>query len=102
MKVAVILGVLQMSMGVVMKAVNSIHFRNYVDLFFEFFPQIFFLLALFGYMDVMIIVKWVTKYTPEDAPSIITTMVNMILKGGDIKTGSDPNKDAPLFSDGDK
>lgn len=29
-------------------------------------------------------------------------MVNMILKGGDIKTGSDPNKDAPLFSDGDK
>ncbi len=96
MKVAVILGVLQMSLGVFMKAVNTLHFRNYLEFFAEFIPQIIFLWCLFGYMDVMIIAKWVTDWSDDTslAPSIITTMVNMILKGGDLDG-------KPLFGNGD-
>ena len=37
----------------------------------------------------------------QTSPSIITTMVNMILKGGDIKVAADNTKDAPIFSNGD-
>ena len=95
MKVAVILGVLQMSLGIFMKAINSIHFRNWLDFFAEFIPQIIFLWCLFGFMDVLIIAKWVIHWPNTNlAPSIITTMVNMVLKGGDLD-------DRPLFGNGD-
>lgn len=38
MKIAVILGVLQMSLGVFMKGFNLLYFRKTVDFFFEFVP----------------------------------------------------------------
>ena len=38
MKLSVIFGVLQMSLGVFMKAFNSLHYRRYIDFFFEFVP----------------------------------------------------------------
>ena len=43
--------------------------------------------AMFGYMDFLIVVKWLTNYTgkTEQAPSIINTMVAMFLGGGEIK-----------------
>ena len=62
MKIAVILGVLQMSMGICMKAFNAIHFRNKIDFFFEFLPQIILLNVIFGYMDILIIAKWVYPF----------------------------------------
>ncbi len=66
MKIAVILGVLQMSLGVFMKGVNAIHFRNWNDLVHEFIPQILLLWVLFGYMDVLIIIKWTTDFTHRE------------------------------------
>jgi V-type H+-transporting ATPase subunit a len=76
-----------MSLGVLMKALNSIYFKNYLDLVHEFFPQIILLLVLFGYMDALIIIKWLTDYSgrEHDAPSIITTMINIALNGGRIE-----------------
>lgn len=41
--------------------------------------------VLFGYMDFLIIYKWLVPWTPATipyAPSIITTMINMPLKMG--------------------
>jgi len=58
MKTAVILGVLQMSLGIVMKAFNALYFKKSLDFFFEFIPQIVLLSVLFGWMDVLIIGKW--------------------------------------------
>ena len=42
---------------------------------------------MFGYMDMLIVIKWFTNYTghTDQAPSIITTMVSMFLAGGEIK-----------------
>lgn len=38
MKMSVIIGVLQMSFGICMKAVNAYHFKQPLDFFFEFLP----------------------------------------------------------------
>ena len=38
MKISVILGVSQMSLGIFMKALNALHFRRWYDLFYEFIP----------------------------------------------------------------
>jgi V-type H+-transporting ATPase subunit a len=62
MKLAVILGVAQMSLGVLMKGMNALHHRSAIDFFFEFVPQIIFLLSMFGFMDLMIILKWLKNY----------------------------------------
>ena len=63
MKLSVILGVAQMSLGVLMKAFNSLYFNRTIDFVFEFLPQITLLWCLFGFMDLMIIVKWLTDYS---------------------------------------
>lgn len=38
MKLAVILGVFQMMLGIILKAVNAIHFKEKLDFIFEFIP----------------------------------------------------------------
>ena len=92
MKLSVIFGVAQMSLGILMKGLNAIHFRKPIDFFFEFIPQIILMLCLFGYMDTLIIVKWLIPWEGRtaEAPSIITTMIGMFLKFGEIPKGSRP------------
>ena len=84
MKISVIIAVVHMTFGVLIKASNSLHFGKLIDFFFEFVPQIAFMLLLFGYMDFLIIYKWTIDYSADTsiAPSIITTMINMPLKLG--------------------
>ena len=86
MKLAVIFGVCHMCLGIIQKAANSVYHKRWLDFCFEFIPQIVLLLALFGYMDTIIIKKWVTDYSGNEnkAPSIIQTMVAIFLNGGNI------------------
>lgn len=75
MKMSVIFGVAQMSMGVIVKAMNALYFNRKLEFFFEFIPQIVLLLALFGFMDLLIIAKWLTDYSKienADPPSIVS------------------------------
>lgn len=92
MKISVILAVLQMGMGVFMKALNAIYRKNSVDFWFEFLPQIVLLFSLFGFMDWMIIAKWTADFTHREymAPSIISTMIDMFLGLGAIPDGISP------------
>jgi V-type H+-transporting ATPase subunit a len=48
-----------MSLGIIMKGLNSLYFKKTLDFLFEFIPQIILLLALFGWMDILILAKWV-------------------------------------------
>jgi V-type H+-transporting ATPase subunit a len=84
MKLSVILGVLQMSLGICMKAFNATYFKNKLDFFFEFVPQIILMMVLFGYMDLLIIAKWCTDWSgrEHEAPSVISSMIEMALNGG--------------------
>lgn len=100
---AVIFGIIQMSIGIIMKGLNSLYFRHMLDFYFEFIPAFLFLFALFGWMDILIIGKWLepknvegiylpntdTKNIDEirkfneihQSPAIITTMIDIFLNG---------------------
>ena len=75
-----------------MKALNAIHFRRGLDFFMEFIPQIILLLVLFGWMDFLIIQKWLTDWTGREAsaPSIISTMIAMFLRFGEVPENVEP------------
>lgn len=84
MKISVILAIAQMSIGIFMKAVNATYHKDWIEFFFEFLPQIILLWVLFGYMDILIIGKWLTSYVDKypAAPPIIPTMINNFLNFG--------------------
>ena len=78
MKLSVIVGVIHMCFGILMKGVNSIYFKAYLDFLFEFIPQLLFMLATFGYMCLAIVMKWVINWGDgSNAPSIIALFINM-------------------------
>lgn len=84
MKISVIIAVVHMTLGVFIKATNTIYFCKMMDFFFEFVPQLIFLVLLFGYMDFLIVLKWTVDWGlyAADSPSVITTMINLPLKLG--------------------
>lgn len=44
------------------------------------------MICTFGYMDFMIVYKWTQHFEDtKDAPSIITILINMALKPGEIE-----------------
>ena len=57
-----------------------------MDLLAEFLPQVIFLWTVIGTMTAFIVSKWLTDYTgrEHEAPSIITQMINNVLRGGEV------------------
>ena len=98
MKISVIIAIVHMTIGVFLKLLNALYFKRALEVVFEFIPQILFLVLLFGYMDFLIVFKWLTDWqceitsTPTDPnsgifchhapPSIISTMMDIGLKTG--------------------
>jgi V-type H+-transporting ATPase subunit a len=91
MKISVIVGVLHMTMGIVVKGLNN--WNNRIVFYFEVIAGLFILLGLFGWMDVLIITKWLYPMNPYSvnptmvarinaAPSIISIMINNFLLMG--------------------
>ncbi len=115
MKLAVVFAIVQMSLGIVMKGLNNIHFRDYLGFFFEFIPQIILLLVLFGWMDVLIIAKWLqpkdidTNFMENSAgfnqthysPAIITTMIDIFLAGANNMKDGVPQYRYVFFANAD-
>jgi len=87
MKLSIILGVSQMVLGICMSALNFVHFKKRLEFFFEFIPQLAFMLSIFGYMCFLIFFKWSTdfEHSPpptlngNSAPSILNLMIQMFL-----------------------
>lgn len=75
MKISVVIGVTQMTVGLLLRFSNAIYESNSIDLFCECVPMMVFMLCFFGFMDYMIIYKWVTPMT--NPPSIINSMIAM-------------------------
>lgn len=60
MKMSILLGVAQMNLGIILSFFNAKFFGNCVNIWFQFIPQLIFLNSLFGYLSLLIIVKWCT------------------------------------------
>lgn len=59
------------------------HFKKYINIIFEFVPQILFLMCLFGWLVFLIFFKWCYHYeNPNTAPSLLITLINMFLEVG--------------------
>ena len=59
MKISLIFGVIHMTFGVMMSLWNKLLKRKYNEIILEFLPQLFFFLCLFGYLILMIFIKWI-------------------------------------------
>ncbi|KVH98441.1 ATPase, V0 complex, subunit 116kDa [Cynara cardunculus var. scolymus] len=60
MKMSILLGVAQMNLGIILSYYNAKFFRNDLNILYQFIPQMIFLNSLFGYLSLLIIVKWCT------------------------------------------
>ncbi|KAL0478360.1 vacuolar ATPase 116 kDa subunit [Acrasis kona] len=88
MKTSVIFGVVQMSLGIILAGVNMIYFGHYFDFVVEFIPELLLLWCSFGYMCVLIVVKWCRSWTEGvnrspilgGVPAILPTMTDFFLR----------------------
>lgn len=66
MKLAVIMGVLHMTIGIIIKGTNTIYFGRWADFWTEVATGLVILLGLFGWMDALIVGKWFHRVDIED------------------------------------
>uniref|UniRef100_A0A0E0CY52 V-type proton ATPase subunit a n=1 Tax=Oryza meridionalis TaxID=40149 RepID=A0A0E0CY52_9ORYZ len=79
MKMSILLGVAQMNLGIVISYFNAKFFRNSVNVWYQFIPQLIFLNSLFGYLSMLIIIKWSTGAKAD----LYHTMIYMFLSPTD-------------------
>ncbi|AFZ81573.1 vacuolar ATP synthase subunit A, putative [Theileria equi strain WA] len=102
MKFSVIVGFLQMAMGIILKGLNSVYFSSKLDFFFEFIPQLAMMCSFVGYMNFLIFYKWMTPVEGHAKPSIISTIIDMCLmkkldKGSVMYSGQEQVQKALIF-----
>lgn len=62
MKFAIVVGVSQMVMGVCCKLMNSLYWKDMITLYFVYIPEIVFINSIFGYLVILILIKWTTNW----------------------------------------
>jgi len=83
MKLSVLMGVIQMTLGLFLRVGNALHEGSKTDLICEALPMFVFMLCFFGFMDYMILYKWTHVIGTEDGlagpPSIINSLICMAM-----------------------
>ena len=89
MKISIIVGVIQMSVGICLSLLNHIEYKDYKKVFFQWIPEIVFFEGIFGYLVFCIFWKWSVDWNgdvgvpgnpgPQPAPSILTLLINMFM-----------------------
>jgi V-type H+-transporting ATPase subunit a len=86
MKMSVIMGVIHMSFGMAIQAYNHIHYKKKINIYLEVVPQLLFFWSIFGYLVVLIVMKWLIQYdNPSEAPGLLDTLIYMFLSPGTVK-----------------
>ncbi|CAD8136348.1 unnamed protein product [Paramecium pentaurelia] len=85
MKLSIIIAFCHMLLGISLSGLNYLFLEDWLRLSCKFIPQLLFLICTIGYMVFLIIYKWLNHLEPQNAPSIITTMISMILNLGKIQ-----------------
>uniref|UniRef100_A0A0D9YGX2 V-type proton ATPase subunit a n=2 Tax=Oryza glumipatula TaxID=40148 RepID=A0A0D9YGX2_9ORYZ len=60
MKMSILMGVTQMNLGIVLSYFDAKFHGNALDIRYQFIPQMIFLNSLFGYLALLILIKWCT------------------------------------------
>uniref|UniRef100_A0A1D1XUJ5 V-type proton ATPase subunit a n=1 Tax=Anthurium amnicola TaxID=1678845 RepID=A0A1D1XUJ5_9ARAE len=60
MKMSILIGVTQMNLGIILSYFNAKFIGSSLDVRYQFIPQMIFLNSLFGYLALLIIIKWCT------------------------------------------
>jgi len=81
MKLSVLFGVLQMLVGIFLRWSNAFFEKNMTNFFCECIPMLVFLICFFGWMDFMILYKWVTPM--DNPPGLINAMIVMAMRQED-------------------
>ena len=81
MKMSVIMGVIQMMLGIFMSYINHVHFRDRLSIICEFIPQVLFLGSIFGYLCLLMVIKWTT---PGCTADLYHVMIYMFLQPGNV------------------
>eukprot|EP01127_Copromyxa_protea_P009726 TRINITY_DN230_c1_g1_i1.p1 TRINITY_DN230_c1_g1~~TRINITY_DN230_c1_g1_i1.p1 ORF type:complete len:853 (+),score=177.88 TRINITY_DN230_c1_g1_i1:349-2559(+) len=94
MKTSIVIGVIQMTLGLFMHLFNAVYFKLPYDIWFEFVPRILFLMSTFGYLVFMIFFKWNYNWAGEgkahDAPVLLNELIFMFLPS--------PNPPEPFYA----
>ena len=84
MKMAIIFGMMQMTLGIVMNVYNYTHFNKRRSIFTEFIPQLTFLMSIFGYLVILVFYKWFADWSEFSPPGLLNTLIYMFLQPGTI------------------
>ncbi|KAK4525679.1 hypothetical protein GAYE_SCF15G3588 [Galdieria yellowstonensis] len=99
MKLSVVVGVIQMLLGIILSYFNASYFQSRLDVYYVFIPQFLFMSCTFGYLVVLIYIKWLTNWNAPSClsnpncrpPDLKSTLIGLFMS---------PNKvpeDAQLF-----
>ena len=81
MKMSVIMGVIQMMLGILMSFLNHRYFNDRLSIICEFIPQVLFLTSIFGYLCLLMVIKWTT---PGCVADLYHVMIYMFLAPGNV------------------
>jgi V-type H+-transporting ATPase subunit a len=92
MKLSIVLGVSQMVLGIVMSYYNAVFHRKSLDVWYVFVPQMIFMNAIFGYLVILILLKWAINWDSPAClsdpnclpPDIKTILINMFMAPGTV------------------
>lgn len=85
MKMSILFGVAQMNGGILLSYFNQQYFGDALSTWCEFIPQVVFLNCLFGYLAILIIMKWATGSEAD----LYHTLIYMFLSPGDVTCGGE-------------
>ncbi|GFR51127.1 hypothetical protein Agub_g13480 [Astrephomene gubernaculifera] len=78
MKMSILLGVTHMDFGILNSLFNNLYFRDTLSTVCEFIPQMIFLNGIFGYLCLLIVIKWCTGKLTD----LYHVMIYMFLSPG--------------------
>ena len=91
MKISIIIGIIQMISGLCFKGLNCIYLQEYIEFFCVFIPQFIFMFTVYGYLILMIYIKWTTDWSTDinKAPSIILQFLTIFFNLESINTNQE-------------
>ena len=79
-----------MTFGICLQYWNHQHFKKPLNIWAEFVPQLLFFLSIFGYLGILILVKWCTDWYSLGLPppNLLNTLIYMFLSPGKVEPDS--------------